>query len=47
LASEALKTAAGLETQNMNGKTAETWIGFLDNNEKDTANSVRSGKIWF
>jgi len=27
----------------MQGYTAETWIGFLTNDEKDTANSVYTG----
>ncbi len=32
-----------LQTNKMQGYTAETWIGFLSNDEKDTANSVYTG----
>ena len=32
---------------NVNGKTAETWIGFLSNDEEDAANSTYSGKVDF
>lgn len=31
---------AVLETSNMQGQTAETWVGFLSHDEKDAANSV-------
>jgi len=34
-----------LENRNMKGETAETWIGFLSNNEEDAANSVYAGKV--
>lgn len=37
---------AVLPTPNMQGVAAETWIGFLSDDEKDAANSVCSGKIW-
>lgn len=36
---------ASLETHTMQGYTAETWIGFLSNDENDAANSVYAGKI--
>ena len=38
---------AQMEMPNMNGKTAETWIGFLSNDEEDAANSTYSGKVDF
>jgi len=34
-----------LVTQNMHGYTAETWIGFLGNDERDAANSVYAGRM--
>ena len=34
-----------LQTNKMKGFTAETWIGFLSNDEKDTANSEYTGSI--
>jgi hypothetical protein len=34
-----------LETPGMSGETAETWMGFLSHDEKDTANSVYTGKV--
>jgi len=36
-----------LEAPNIQGETAETWIGFLSADEKDAANSVYSGGISF
>jgi hypothetical protein len=36
---------AVLETAGMSGETAETWMGFLSNDEKDAANSVYTGKV--
>jgi hypothetical protein len=36
---------AMLDTQQMQGATAETWIGFLSNDEKDASDSVYSGKV--
>jgi hypothetical protein len=36
---------AELETQNMQGQTAETWIGFLSNDEEDAGDSTYSGKV--
>jgi hypothetical protein len=35
---------AVLDTQQMHGATAETWIGFLSNDEKDASDSVYTGK---
>jgi hypothetical protein len=36
---------AELETQNMQGPTAETWIGFLSNDGEDAGDSTYTGKI--
>lgn len=36
---------AVLITGGMRGYTAETWIGFLSNDEKDAADSVYAGSI--
>ena len=33
-----------LNTQQMQGVTAETWIGFLSHDEKDASDSVYSGQ---
>ena len=38
-------TFAALQTNKMQGYTVETWIGFLSNDEKDTASSVYTGSI--
>ena len=37
---------AVLETHNMKNRVAETWIGFLNNEEKDAGNSAYSGKVF-
>jgi hypothetical protein len=34
-----------LEIKEMQGYTAETWIGFLSNDEMDAADSVHAGKV--
>jgi hypothetical protein len=36
---------AVLEVQDMNGEAAETWIGFLSNDEEDAADSAYCGKV--
>ncbi|MGH2649380.1 MAG: DUF6266 family protein, partial [Ginsengibacter sp.] len=36
---------ATLITGNIKGQPAETWMGFLSNDEKDAANSVYTGSI--
>jgi len=36
---------AVLETTNMRGEIAETWIGFLSNDEEDAADSAYCGRV--
>ncbi len=44
-AAERADCQAMLITKGMQGYAAETWTGFLSNDEKDAANSVYTGKI--